>query len=210
VGAACTDWQLERIRDDAIIVVNELVENARLHAGTPCRLMLRYNDLGLTIAVCDYRPDRVPRPPPVEPESERLSGLFVVAAPSGEWGVMPRADEKSVWAFLPVGDSAKYSRTIRRAAHDVVRAVLGYGVNSPVAASAVRRITAWLAVQHGASAVRDLADELALELGEAASAMAWTNEDEDHDGVGAWSTTVDAWFDDQQRPDLGEPATPTR
>jgi hypothetical protein len=74
-------------------------------------------------------------------------------------------------------------------------------VNSPVAASAVRRITAWLAVQHGASAVRDLADELALELAEAASAMAWTNEDEDHDGA-------DAWFDDQQRLDLGGPGTP--
>ena len=46
-----------------------------------------------------------------------------------------------------------------------------------------------------------LADELALELAEAAAAMAWTNEDEDHDGA-------DAWFDDQQRVDLGGPGTP--
>jgi hypothetical protein len=102
---------------------------------------------------------------------------------------------------LAVGDSANYSHTIRRAAHDVVRAVLGHGANSPVAASAVRRITAWLAVQHGASAVRGLADELALELAEAAAAIAWTNEDEDHDGA-------DAWFDDQQRVDLGGPGIP--
>jgi hypothetical protein len=33
-----------------------------------------------------------------------------------------------------------------------------------VAASAVRRITARLTEQHGANAVRDLADELALQL----------------------------------------------
>jgi hypothetical protein len=124
----------------------------------------RCNDLGLTIAVRDHRPERVPPLPPVDPGSQRLAGLFVVAALSREWGVTPRIDEKSVWAFLAVGDSANYSHTIRRAAHDVVRAVLGHGANSRVAASAVRRITAWLAVQHGASAVRDLAAELALEL----------------------------------------------
>jgi hypothetical protein len=201
VKAACDDWHLTEMCDDAVVVASELVENAVLHAGTPCRLTLRCNDLGLTIAVRDYRPDRVPPLPPVDPGSQRLSGLFVVAAFSREWGVIPRMDEKSVWAFLAVGDSANYSHTSRRAAHDVVRTVLGQGANSPVAASAVRRITAWLAEQHGATAVRGLADELALELAEAAAAMAWTNEDEDHDGA-------DAWFDDQQRLDLGGPGTP--
>ena len=35
VRAACTDWQLETLRDDAVIVANELLENAVLHAGTP-------------------------------------------------------------------------------------------------------------------------------------------------------------------------------
>jgi hypothetical protein len=59
---------------------------------------VRCNDLGLTIGVRDHRPDWVP--PLVDPGSQRLSGLFVVAALSREWGVILRMDEKSVWAFL--------------------------------------------------------------------------------------------------------------
>ena len=150
----------------------------------------------------DHRPDRVPSLPPVDPgPPQGLSGLFVVAALSQEWGVMPRTDEKSVWAFLAVGDSANYSRTIRRAAHDAVRAVLGHGANSPAAASAVRRITARLAEQHGASAVRDLADELKLHLTEAASAAELINGRNIRHGL-------DTWVHDHQTPDVGDPGTP--
>jgi hypothetical protein len=39
VDAACTDWQLEVIRDDAMVVVSELVANAVVHAGTGCRVV---------------------------------------------------------------------------------------------------------------------------------------------------------------------------
>ena len=42
VRAACADWQLDDIRDDALVVVTELVGNAVLHAGPACRLALRY------------------------------------------------------------------------------------------------------------------------------------------------------------------------
>ena len=41
VGAACTDWQLDALRDDAVIVSSELVANAVLHARTECRLTVR-------------------------------------------------------------------------------------------------------------------------------------------------------------------------
>ena len=57
VEAACTDWQLEVIRDDAMVVVSELVANAVVHAGTGCQVVLRYGARGLAIAVYDHAPD---------------------------------------------------------------------------------------------------------------------------------------------------------
>ncbi len=217
VRAACADWQLDQIRDDAMIVVSELVTNAVLHAGTACRLTLRYDAFGLTIAVRDYRPDRVPEPPPVDPEPpQRLSGLFVVAALTQEWGIMPRTDDKTVWALLPVGDSPAYSRAIRKAVHDAVRAVLAHGRNTTAAATVLRQITARLTEQHGAAAARDLTDELARELAAANSAVAWINECDRNECDGRDECDerdirfngVDTGFDDQDRLNRGEPGTP--
>jgi anti-sigma regulatory factor (Ser/Thr protein kinase) len=170
VRAACADWQLEEICDDAVLVAAELVGNAVRHAGSTCWLGLRYDALGLTIVVRDRRPDRLPQAPPVDPEPPpRLSGLFVVAALSRDWGVIPGQDDKSVWAMLPVGVSTAYARAIRGAVHDAVRAVLTHEANTAAAATAVREITARLTEQHGAAAVRDLIDALAVELTEARS-----------------------------------------
>jgi hypothetical protein len=179
VRAACAGWRLDEIRDDAPVVASELVTNAVLHAGTACRLTLRYNAFGLTVEVRDYRPDRLPEPPSIDSEPpsidseppERLSGLFVVDALTREWGIMPRTDDKTVWALLPVGDFPIYSRTIRKAAHDAVRAVLAHGRNTTPAATALRQITARLTEQHGAAAARDLTEELARELAAANSGL---------------------------------------
>jgi hypothetical protein len=180
-------------------------------------LTLRYNAFGLTIAVRDYRPDRVPEPPPVDPEPpERLSGLFMVDALTREWGIMPRTDAKTVWALLPVGDSPTYPRAIRKAVHDAVRAVLAHGRNTTAAATALRQITARLTEQHGAAAARDLTDELARELAAANSAVAWINngdrderdKGDEHNGRDTRFDGVDTGFDDQHMPNPGEPGTP--
>ena len=175
VQAACADWQLDDlrddIRDDATIVACELVDNAVLHAGPGYRLTLRYDVFGLTIAVRDRRPDRLPQALPDDPGGpSHLSGLFLVAALSREWGVIPGQDEKTVWALLPAADSSTtYARAIRTAIRDAVRAVLANGGNTAAAAAAVRQITARLTEQHGAAAVRDLVDALACELANANS-----------------------------------------
>ena len=100
VRGACADWQLDGIRDDAVFVASELVTNAVLHAGTACRLTVRHKPRGLTIAVRDYRPDRMPPLRLVDSPSERHRGLFVVAALSLHWGITPAPDGKIIWANL--------------------------------------------------------------------------------------------------------------
>jgi hypothetical protein len=128
-------------------------------------------------------------------------------------GIMPRTHDKTVWALLPVGDSPTYSRSIRKAVHDAVRAVLAHGRNTTAAATALRQITARLTEQHGAAAVRDLTDELARELAAANSAVAWINtgaghEGDEHNGRDTRSDGVDNGFDDQHRPNPCETRTP--
>jgi hypothetical protein len=102
--AACRDWQLDAICDDAMLVASELVENAVAHARTSCRLNVRLDALGLTIAVRDYDYRGVLVPLTVNAAGHHDHGLFFVAAISQAWGVSPTEDGKSVWALLPATD----------------------------------------------------------------------------------------------------------
>ena len=102
VGAACTDWQAEAVRDDAVIVAGELVANAVLHARTECRLTVQLDARGLTIAVQDYRRGWITRRPSIDTTNLRGLGLFVVDRVSRSWGTSPTADGKRVWALLPI------------------------------------------------------------------------------------------------------------
>jgi anti-sigma regulatory factor (Ser/Thr protein kinase) len=175
--AACTDWQLEVIRDDAMVVVSELVANAVVHAGTGCRVVLRYGARGLTIAVYDHAPDLALPLRPVT-ESQRGHGLFMVAALSLHWGLRRGRGEKCVWAFLPATGAAAYSHTIRTAAHDAVRVLLAHAASSPDAATAVEHLVTRQGEHHGPQFVQDMADELVVELAEATAAMATEDEHE--------------------------------
>ena len=130
VHATCTESQLDMIRNDAVTVAAELVANAVQHAGNGCRLAVRHRRHGLTIAVCDGSPDRLPTLRPFA-EGQGLPGLFTVSALSLHWGVNRGRDTKCVWAFLPTTAPASYSRIVRKAARDAVRAVLMHGVPSP-------------------------------------------------------------------------------
>ena len=103
VTTACRDWQLDSVCDDAVIVASELVENAVVHAQTGCRLAIRLDDRGLTIAVRDSGLFTVLHPRPGH-------GLFMVAEVSRAWAVSPTEDGKSVWALLPIAGSEDYVR----------------------------------------------------------------------------------------------------
>ena len=87
-----------------MIISSELVANAVLHARTECRLSAQLDARGLTIAVQDYRPGRIRRPP-VDATNLRGLGLFVVDRLSRSWGTSPTTDGKNVWALLPTSSS---------------------------------------------------------------------------------------------------------
>ena len=111
VGAACTDWQLDALRDDAVIVASELVANAVLHARTECRLTVQLNARGLTIAVHDHRRGWIKRRPSIDATNPRGLGLYVVERLSRSWGTTPAADGKKVWALLPMPSSPTKRRS---------------------------------------------------------------------------------------------------
>ncbi|MFF1809087.1 SpoIIE family protein phosphatase [Streptomyces sp. NPDC058251] len=102
----------DRLTDDAVVVVSELVTNAVVHAGTDVELLCHLDspDDGppgpLVVEVSDHHPARGVRDDSVErpygtPEYGR--GLRLVAALSEAWGITYRPGVKTVWARLPVG-----------------------------------------------------------------------------------------------------------
>lgn len=110
----------ERLRDDAVVIVSELVTNAVVHAGTDVELVCRF-ELGddggagvldaVIIEVSDHHPSRAVREDAAErpygtPEYGR--GLRLVSALSEAWGITYRTGVKTVWARLPVDGAAEF------------------------------------------------------------------------------------------------------
>ncbi|WP_188278040.1 SpoIIE family protein phosphatase [Streptomyces sp. CBMA152] len=120
VRAALADWTDQglpgatrlgdRLADDAAILVNELVTNAVVHAGTTVELVCRLEapaggDLGgVVLEVSDHHPSRAVRSEPRAPREagapEYGRGLHLVAALSESWGITYRTGLKTVWARL--------------------------------------------------------------------------------------------------------------
>ncbi|MEU6123525.1 ATP-binding SpoIIE family protein phosphatase [Streptomyces sp. NPDC047123] len=121
VRAALADWTelgvpaaagfTERLADDSVLLVSELVTNAVVHAGTAvelvCRLDASPGDTTdfLVIEVSDHHPSRAVRGeqlPQAAGTPEYGRGLHLVATLSESWGITYRTGTKTVWARLPV------------------------------------------------------------------------------------------------------------
>ncbi|MGY6018409.1 SpoIIE family protein phosphatase [Streptomyces spinosirectus] len=115
VRAAAAEWTeaclpgadrlTDRLVDDAVLVVSELVTNAVVHAGTEVVLDCRLEqDAGaLVVEVADHHPSRAPRDAEAEGPYETLEygrGLRLVASLAEAWGVTFRRGTKTVWARL--------------------------------------------------------------------------------------------------------------
>lgn len=108
-GLPGTERVSDRLVEDAVLAVSELVTNAVVHAGTDVELTCRLEeDTGaLLVEVLDHHPSRAPRDGEAEapyetPEYGR--GLRLVSRLAESWGVTYRTGAKTVWARLPAED----------------------------------------------------------------------------------------------------------
>jgi anti-anti-sigma factor len=104
VGELCRDWQLvvpdHDVVDRAVLVADELVTNAVVHARTDIQLRMELSGDRLHIAVHDQSPRllRLVRP---DPEAESGRGLRMVELVGKAWGVQHHPDGgKVVWCVL--------------------------------------------------------------------------------------------------------------
>ncbi|GAA3823226.1 hypothetical protein GCM10022403_065850 [Streptomyces coacervatus] len=123
VRTALADWAearlpgaehlTDRLADDAVLVVSELVTNAVVHAGTEVEVECRMEEAAgaLVVEVSDHHPSRAPRDSDAEAPyetaevpygtSEYGRGLRLVSTLAESWGVTFRRGTKTVWARLP-------------------------------------------------------------------------------------------------------------
>ncbi|MFF1421989.1 SpoIIE family protein phosphatase [Streptomyces sp. NPDC058280] len=115
-GCSSGSHSTDLLADDAVVIVNELVTNAVVHAGTTVELLCRLEEpsedpteaadepAALVIEVSDHHPGRAlqsearTQAPPGTPEYGR--GLQLVAALAERWGITYRSGLKTVWARL--------------------------------------------------------------------------------------------------------------
>jgi anti-sigma regulatory factor (Ser/Thr protein kinase) len=103
VREACDAWLVpQAVQEIAELVSTELVSNAVEHAHSSSRFTLTCTRSALRLSVRDYRPTSVPRPRPIDVESQRGRGLHLVACLAQAWGVEQHPDGKTVWVSLPL------------------------------------------------------------------------------------------------------------
>jgi serine phosphatase RsbU (regulator of sigma subunit)/anti-sigma regulatory factor (Ser/Thr protein kinase) len=105
LGLPGTEKLTDRLADDAMVVVSELVTNAVVHAGTEVDVACRLEEASgaLVVEVSDRHPSRAPRDAEAEapyetPEYGR--GLRLVATLAESWGITFGKGAKTVWARL--------------------------------------------------------------------------------------------------------------
>jgi anti-anti-sigma regulatory factor/anti-sigma regulatory factor (Ser/Thr protein kinase) len=104
VRETCRYWQLAlpdaTVMERAVLLANELVTNAVVHAGTDIRLRLELRGDRLHIAVRDDNP-RLLRLVVPDWQAEGGRGLWLVEQLARAWGITPHPDGgKVVWCVL--------------------------------------------------------------------------------------------------------------
>ncbi|MFD7258216.1 ATP-binding protein [Streptomyces sp. NPDC059874] len=102
---ALTDWEwlpasdpdAEADAEDVLLLVSELVANARLHGGGPSSLLLRRTGDGLRVEVTDRSPTLPVLQPRSHPARPGGHGLLIVDRLARSWGAEPLDGGKRVW-----------------------------------------------------------------------------------------------------------------
>ncbi|MFD8635195.1 ATP-binding protein [Streptomyces sp. NPDC059533] len=110
--SALTDWEWLPVPDDdedaaeyaedVLLLVSELVANARLHGGGPVSLALLRTGDGLRIEVTDRSPVLPVRRRNTHPARPGGHGLLIVERLARRWGAEPLDGGKCVWLEVSV------------------------------------------------------------------------------------------------------------
>jgi anti-sigma regulatory factor (Ser/Thr protein kinase) len=106
-----TGWGAQHFVDDALLVVDELVANAVLHAGTRIELRLALCGDRLGVAVAD-RSEHRPTLEHAHDAAEHGRGLLLVDAVATGWHVLPRRDGSKVVRAVLVATPPSIDRAI--------------------------------------------------------------------------------------------------
>jgi hypothetical protein len=97
VTTTLRDWHADDHIDDVVLVADELVTNALVHACSDVDVTLAYNSASIRVAVADRSPV-APRPADRGAAATSGRGLHIVDILSSAWGHQPNGSGKIVWA----------------------------------------------------------------------------------------------------------------
>jgi anti-sigma regulatory factor (Ser/Thr protein kinase) len=102
----CYDWPSQRLRDEAALMLAELVTNAVLHGRVPAdeevRVDVEVGDHTMTFSVFDRGPGFVPRAPDATAPAGGF-GLIIVDRLAKRWGVTHDPAGTRVWFAMALG-----------------------------------------------------------------------------------------------------------
>lgn len=93
-------WGCEDFRDDALLLVSELVTNAATHANSSCDVVVTHLADGIRIEVQDHDASHAPVQQPFDVTAQNGRGLLIVERVAAEWGTEMRPSGKVVWFVL--------------------------------------------------------------------------------------------------------------
>jgi anti-sigma regulatory factor (Ser/Thr protein kinase) len=93
----------DTVRDDAQLVVSELVTNALVHGQGELVLRASVDETAVHVSVTDSG-DGLPEVLPLDPARIGGLGLIVVGRIASNWGVAPFPGGKTVWAALALSN----------------------------------------------------------------------------------------------------------
>jgi anti-sigma regulatory factor (Ser/Thr protein kinase) len=101
VREVLAQWGLAGVSETVILLANELVTNAVLHAGTDITLDVSLSDATVRVEVVDASPREL-SPARYGATAQTGRGLTLVQKVASDWGVTPRGSGKAVWFEVTV------------------------------------------------------------------------------------------------------------
>lgn len=100
VASVLADWSCDHLREDAVLLVSELVTNACIHADSHSTVVVTATDDGVRIEVHDSDQAHPPVQQPMSTTAVHGRGLLIVDRVATDWASERTTGGKVVWFVL--------------------------------------------------------------------------------------------------------------